>query len=143
MTQIRKSSYSINARRSSISGFKSLYGIGKLKAIKLNCFLLNHPIQAKFSTNFRAVMKEVRQRDLLHLIPVDKKVRLYVENHMQNKILTYCYQAYRLFQNLPTRGQRTKANANAIVNQNPYLALRINISFYHNLQVAYKKIIKA
>jgi hypothetical protein len=72
-------------------------------------------------------------------IPKDLKVRNCVANHLSNKIRIFCYQAFRLFQNLPTRGQRTKANGNSLFNLNPYKHLRVNMSFYHSFEVEYKR----
>nr|ADZ99052.1 ribosomal protein S13 [Physarum polycephalum] len=130
---------SLQPRQSCVASFQIFYGIGKIKATRLNSFLLNHPVQTRFTFNFKEVIYPSTGLDIWKKIPKDMKIRLCVENHLRNKILTYCYQMYRLFQNLPTKGQRTKANANAIYNLNPYKALQVNIVFYHALEVAYKK----
>jgi ribosomal protein S13 len=117
--------YFNKSNQSCISGFQSLYGIGKLKATRLNSFLLNHPIQTKYSNNFKSLFNSVRGGDITNNLPLDKKVALHVETHLRKKISIFCYSAFRLFQNLPTRGQRTKANAKSISNHNPYKSLRI------------------
>jgi hypothetical protein len=78
-------------------------------------------------------------RNIFSKLFLDKKIRLYVSHNLRDKILIFCYQAYRLFQNLPTRGQRTRANAGTPSHLNPYLQLRINLSFYPVLAIAYKR----
>lgn len=100
---------------------------------------MNHPVQSSFTVDFGLIKYPTTYFDIWINIPRDLKVRLCVENHLANKIQIFCYQAYRLFQNLPTRGQRTKANGNSIVNYNPYKQLKINLSFYAQFEVAYKK----
>lgn len=130
---------SMQPRQSCIASFQTLYGIGKIKAAKLNCFLLNHPIQIEFAKHFNEVLYPTAGHDILVKIPLDSKIRLCVENHLRKKILVFCYQMFRLFQNLPTRGQRTRSNANSHYNQNPYKRLRVNLSFYQEYEVAYKK----
>jgi ribosomal protein S13 len=130
---------SIQPRQSCITSFQTLYGIGKIKASRLNSFLFNHPIQTRFAYHFMDITHPTSGIEILKKIPWDSKVRLCVANHMRNKISTFCYQAFRLFQNLPTKGQRTKANAKSISNLNPYKSLRINMSFYRSLEVAFKK----
>jgi len=130
---------STQPRQSCIASFQILYGIGKVKATRLNSFLLNHPIQTRFTVNFRDVLYPTGGLDIWRKVPKENKIRLCVENHLRKKTLIFCYQMYRLFQNLPTRGQRTRANGNSIYNLNPYKALRVNLGFYHTLEVAYKK----
>jgi ribosomal protein S13 len=125
--------------QSCVASFQVFYGIGKVKATKLNSFLLNHPVQTTFNVDFTDIAYSQGGFDLWTKIPKDLKIRLCVENHLRMKSLIYCYQMFRLFQNLPTRGQRTRANAKSHSNQNPYLSLRINLSLYRKLQVAYKK----
>lgn len=134
-----KNYLSIQPRQSCIASFQILYGIGKVKATKLNTFLLYHPTQSRFTVHFNDILYPTRGLVLFSQIPIDTKIRLCVENHMRKKILIFCYQMFRLFQNLPTKGQRTRANGNSISNHNPYTSLRINISFYQSLEVAYKK----
>jgi hypothetical protein len=51
----------------------------------------------------------------------------------------FCYQAYRLFQNLPTKGQRTKCNAGTPAHRNPYLSLRVNTLIYPELEIKAKQ----
>ena len=126
-------------RQSCIASFKTFYGIGKIKAAKLNTFLLNHSLQTRFAKNFISTIKPIHGNQFFILVPIENTIRLSIENYMQKKILIFCYQAYRLFQELPTRGQRTKANAKSHSNYNPYKSLQINISFYHTMEIAYKK----
>lgn len=130
---------SMQPRQSCKACFQVSYGIGKVKAAKLNSFLLNHPNQTLFTYNFQMIMYPSMFLNIWQKIPRDLKIRLCVENHLRNKSDIYCYQTYRLFQNLPTKGQRTKANANSILNNHPYKSLQVNIVNYYQLEIAYKK----
>ena len=135
----RYSYTSIQPRPSCMASFQIFYGIGKIKAMKLNAFLLNHPLQSIFTYDFRNIMYSSTFLDIWQKIPRNNKIRYSIENHLRHKSLIYCYQAYRMFQNLPTKGQRTKANGNSILNCHPYKALQVNLSQYHELEIAYKK----
>jgi ribosomal protein S13 len=126
-------------RPSCVSTFATIYGIGRVKALRLNSFLLNHPNQKQFKKDITSLMYDSVGRNIFTKLFLDKKVRLYVSQTLRDKILIFCYQAYRLFQNLPTRGQRTKANAGTPRRLNSYLSLRINQSFYPVLATAYKR----
>jgi hypothetical protein len=46
---------------------------------------------------------------------------------------------FRLFQGLPGRGQRTRANGRTPRNYNPYIAVGVNYYFYPALEIAYKR----
>lgn len=126
-------------RPSCMATFHTIYGIGKTKAFRLNAFLLNHPDQKVFKNGFEALSYGDLSRNIFYRLFLDKKIRLYVSHQLRDKILTFCYQAYRLFQDLPTKGQRTKANAGTPSRLNPYLSLKINASFYPALSIAYKR----
>jgi ribosomal protein S13 len=126
-------------RPSCIATFNTIYGIGKVKANRLNAFLLNHPTQVEFNKDFITLMQEPLGRQIINRLPLDIKLRLVISRNIKKKILIFCYQAYRLFQNLPTKGQRTKANAGTPSRLNPYLSLRINQAFYPVLAIAYKR----
>jgi len=126
-------------RPSCVSTFATIYGIGRVKASRLNAFLLNHPDQKQFKKDIVSLMYDDIGRNIFTKLFIDKKVRLYVSHNLRDKILIFCYQAYRLFQSLPTKGQRTKANAGTPARLNPYLSLKINLSFYPVLAIAYKR----
>ena len=120
--------------------FQTLYGIGKSKATKLNMFLLNHPQQKNFKDNLQLTMNTTIGSNILSKIPFGGKVRICVYNHMEKKITTYCYKAHRLFQNLPTRGQRTRTNAQTSRKRNPYNLLEMNLKFFQGASIAYKRL---
>lgn len=122
-----------------VSTFATLYGIGKIKALKLNAFLLHHPNQHKFSMDFDTLLRHPVGQNLFSKIMLDKRIRLLVAGNLRRKILMFCYQAYRLFQKLPTKGQRTRTNAGTPSHLNPYLSLKINPIFYSTLEIVYKK----
>jgi len=129
----------LNVRPSCVSTFATIYGIGRIKAFRLNSFLLNHPGQKEFKKDLTSLMYDPIGRNIFTKLFIDKKIRLYISQNLRDKILIFCYQAYRLFQNLPTRGQRTKANAGTSRRLNVYLSLRINQSFFQLLATAYKR----
>lgn len=126
-------------RPSCVSTFATIYGVGRVRAFRLNSFLLNHPNQKQFKKDVESLMSFDIGRNMFTKLFLDKKVRLYVSHNLRDKMLIFCYQAYRLFQELPTRGQRTKANAGTPSRLNPYLSLKINLSFYPVLAIAYKR----
>jgi len=78
-------------------------------------------------------------RNIFTKLFLEKKIRLYVAYQLRDKMLTYCYSAYRIFQQLPTKGQRTKCNAGTPRRLNPYLSLKINVERYSALATAYKR----
>lgn len=139
MSNITLGTVKVYLRPSCMATFNTVYGIGKVKASRLNSFLLNHPVQKEFEKDFISLMYEAKGRNIFSRLFLDKKIRLYVSHHLRDKILIFCYQAYRLFQDLPTRGQRTKANAGTPSRLNPYLSLKINLSFYPVMAIAYKR----
>jgi len=127
-------------RRHYIPTFDTIYGIGRTKASRLSSFLLHHPRQIT-GTNYqltRIFTRSIGARFLTR-IPVGKQIRLFVSRNLYKKMTIFHYQAYRIFQNLPTKGQRTKANAGTPSHLNPYLSLQISIQLYSILKVIYKK----
>jgi ribosomal protein S13 len=126
-------------RPSCVATFATVYGIGKVKASRLNSYLLNHPSEKQFKGGLDRLYFTEMGRTLFTCLFVEKKVRLMVYKRLKNKIRIFCYQAFRMFQNLPTKGQRTKCNAGTPSRVNPYLALKLNRSFYDDAAIAYKK----
>jgi ribosomal protein S13 len=130
----------LTLRSSCITTFRTLYGIGKVKAMKINSFLLNHPFQQKFKGDLQLTMNSAIGSNILARIPFGGKVRICVYLFMERKINTYCYKAHRLFQNLPTRGQRTRTNANTSRCRNPYQILEMNLKFFKGASITYKRL---
>jgi ribosomal protein S13 len=114
-------------------------GIGKVKASCLSSFLLNHPYQKDFKRDFQSIMYSTIGFNILYHLFLDAKIRLYHSQNMKKNMVIFCYKAIRLFQNLPTKGQRTKANAGTPRRLNPYLKLKINLSIYPILDIAYHR----
>jgi ribosomal protein S13 len=139
MKNIRFSTVRLFIRPSCVATFGTIYGIGKLKASRLNNFLLNHPLQREFQGDFVSLMYKGAGRNIINRLFIDKKIRLLVSLALQAKILSYSYQGFRIFQNLPLHGQRTKCNAGTARRLNPYLSLGLNLSFYRALTVSYKR----
>jgi ribosomal protein S13 len=128
-----------HVRPSCIATFDTIYGIGKVKAARLNAFLFNHPNQIEFHKDFISLMQEPKGRNIINKLFLETKIRLNVSHHLKYKIMIFCFQAHRMFQNLPTKGQRTHGNAGTPSHHNPYLSLKVNQSLYPVMQVAYKK----
>lgn len=126
-------------RPTCIATFDTVYGIGKVKAARLNAFLLNHPAQTIFAKDLLSLLQEQKGRNIVNKLFIEKKIRLAVSHNIKNKIFMFCYQAYRMFQNLPTKGQRTHGNAGTPSRLNPYLSLKVNPSLYPVMQIAYKR----
>jgi ribosomal protein S13 len=129
----------IYLRPSCVATFDTIYGIGKVKASRLNSFLFNHPSQNIFHKDFITLMQEQKGRNIMNKLFLETKIRLNVAHHLRDKIFIFCYQAYRMFQNLPTKGQRTHGNAGTPSRLNPYLTLKVNQSLYPVMQIAYKR----
>jgi ribosomal protein S13 len=140
MKSTGKENNKLTLRSSCTTTFRTLYGIGKVKAIKINSFLLNHPSQQKFNIDLQLIMNTIIGSNILSRIPFGGKVRICVYIFMEKKINTYCYKAHRLFQNLPTRGQRTRTNANTSRKRNPYQILEMNLKFFKGASIAYKRL---
>jgi len=126
-------------RPSCIASLASIYGIGKVRAKRLNCFLLNQPNQKEFRKHLRAILFTEVGRNVFGRTFIDKKLRLFIALKLKQKIRIFCYQAYRLFQGLPTKGQNTKANGGTPSRLNHYLALKINLKFYNKNVIRYKR----
>jgi len=126
-------------RQTCITTLDTIYGIGKVKAARLNAFLLNHPSQTEFETDFSSILQDTKGRNIMYKLFIETKIRLSVAQDLQAKINAYCYQAYRMFQDLPTKGQRTHGNAGTPSHLNPYLSLNINQDFYLAKKIEYKR----
>lgn len=140
MSYSNTQNYSLSSSPSCAACLCIFYGIGKIKASRLNCFLLNHPVQTVFHKDPMTLMNEPIGFNMQTRLPVNKKVCLFVIRRLMKKINIFCYQAYRIFQNLPTKGQRTKANAGTPRRLNPYLSININQKFYHEKEIEYKQL---
>lgn len=128
----------ITSQISCMATFHNFYGIGKIKAKRLNSFFLNHPHQTIFSKDFDDLMDTPLGNNLLRL-PLDAKIRLYVSHNILDQMQTFCYKAHRLCQNLPGRGGRSRCNSKTQKKYfNPYLSLRVNQSLYPSIVETYK-----
>lgn len=126
---------------SSIASFYSFYGIGKVKAVRISSFLLQHPLQRELSKDLKDIARSEIGSNIFFKMPLDLEIRVNTSLHLQHRISTFCYQAHRLFQGLPTKGQRTKCNRQTSRRDkcNPYKKLRVNEGFYPDFEDAYKK----
>jgi ribosomal protein S13 len=131
--------YNTHHHPSCVATFQTFYGIGKVRASRINCFLLNHPVQRKFNKDFSVLISQEILRNVFSTLLLDTALRLHYSHFLRDKILIFCYQATRLFQELPTRGQRTRSNAGTPSKRNPYLSLNVNYNFYPALAIAYKR----
>jgi ribosomal protein S13 len=119
--------------------FKIPYGIGQIHASRLSCFHLNHPGQRGLIKAFDQIWGGEIIRNLPHTLLLDRTLRLTIGYHLRDKICSFTYPAFRLFQGLPTRGQRSRSNAMGIKNVNPFLSLKIKSPFYEIYSIIYKR----
>jgi ribosomal protein S13 len=107
--------------------FKSIYGIGKIKARRLTTFMLKKPQKNSFETTVRNEYSKKRVfYQIFNRLFLDRAVRYFVYLNIKHKLQIFLYSAYRLFQELPQKGQRTKANAHGPKNYNPFFALKMH-----------------
>jgi len=140
MKSTGKENNRLKLRPSCITTFQTLYGIGKVKASKINCFLLNHPNQMGFKDDLQITMNSYIGSNILSKIPLGGKVRMSVYTQLEKKINTYSFKGHRLFQKLPTKGQRTRTNARTSKKRNPYQILELNLKFFKVAEIQYKRL---
>jgi small subunit ribosomal protein S13 len=100
----------LNDNKKIVFELASLYGIGKFQAVFL-CNLLN------FGADRYSI--DLRQTQIYKLLKSIDEKQLYVENTLQKQKLSIisdlinikCYRGSRHIFHLPTRGQRTRTNA--------------------------------
>jgi len=122
-----------------VSTLSSMYGIGKVHARKLNQIFGFKNDAINFGENFVDFIDKPRIRDIISTIILGAKVREYAFNKWKDKIKARIYPAYRLFQNLPTKGQRTRANGNTPKHYNPFLKLNVNNIYYEQQKPLFKE----
>jgi ribosomal protein S13 len=120
--------------------FDTIYGISRARALRLTSFLRKHPnTKQSYNNDLMRVATDPIAGKIFTSLFIDRKIRFHVASALRAKIMCFCYIAYRLFQNLPTKGQRTKANGKTPRHFNPYLSLRINPTFYKVMSTVYKR----
>jgi ribosomal protein S13 len=130
-TKIPLGNTSLISRPSYTGTFATVYGIGLTKAKRLTAFLLAHPTQ-----HFEFQNKIV---SMFSVLPVDRQIRVALSTRLRKQFTSTCYRAYRIFQNLPANGQRTKANGNTPRRVNHYLKLDINPEYFKRYSIVYKR----
>jgi small subunit ribosomal protein S13 len=100
LTVLSKEKYSVNT-------FRSIYGINRISASKINSLLGLHPAALKQAISVKQV-KLVLTRP--HVC-IDFKLRKIVFRRLAIIIGGRSYRGFRLLHGLPCRGQRTKSNA--------------------------------
>ena len=74
-------------------------------------------------------MQETKGRNIMGKLFLETKIRLNVSQNLIGKINIFCYEAYRMFQDLPTKGQRTHGNAEHLLIES-LLIVKYNPDFY-------------
>lgn len=123
-----------------LATFATIYGIGKIKARRLNNFLLHLPNLRCTEQNIKDLVQKPLGRNMFTQLFIGKRVRLFNALRLQSKLVIFTYFGLRLFQNLPIKGQRTKCNAGTPRRLNPYLSLKIEWKIYPELKIEYKKL---
>lgn len=91
--------YMILSNPSCIATFHIVYGLGKVKATRVNSFLLNHPNQSDFGKDFDDLMDSEIGHNILTKLKLDATIRLMVSHRWARLIQCSHFKAYRLFQN--------------------------------------------
>lgn len=97
--------------RSLLASLRTIYGVGRVRAKKLSDFLLNHPNRGKSKTNLVSISNNLDVQKLFKAVTICSQLKAEVFSDLERKANIKCYKAKRILQNLPSRGQRTHANA--------------------------------
>jgi ribosomal protein S13 len=132
-----------------MKSFLSIYGIGKIKAKRLIEYMMTknrgttrRRKNNRFKTNIVHLLY-AKRRVFYHLFNrerLDKRLRYQSFISVKRKIEVYAYTAYRLFQRLPQKGQRTRANAHGPKHYNPFYVLGLHSAqLQRTLEFLYKR----
>lgn len=135
--------------KNTISSFLSIYGFGKIKAKRLTEYMLTknrgttrRKNNNKFKINIVNFLYAKRKvfYFLFNTQKLDKKLRYESFRNLKRKIEVFAYPAYRLFQRLPQKGQRTRANAHGPKHYNPFYSLGLHSpELKRKLEFMYKR----
>jgi|HubBroStandDraft_5_1064220.scaffolds.fasta_scaffold04437_6 ribosomal protein S13 len=128
--------YSTRPYLSCVSTFETQFGIGKTRAVRINAFLLNHPLQVIFARPLHYVLKKGVIRGIPDAIDVLKRLRVQIVEALKKKIGIYTYRMFRMFQGLPMSGgsSRSTGKRNQV---NAYLCHKLSIPYYDEYAINY------
>jgi len=130
-------------RPSVVATLNTVYGISTFRAKRLNCFMLNHPVRNRFRNKYDPLTQYHKKGlffRIFNALALDRKLRFFSYMQIRRKCLIGHYHSYRLFQNLPQKGQRTRANAKSPKNYNPFTTLGFAPeAFLKQMRFVYKR----
>lgn len=78
-------------------------------------------------------------RNIIYRLPIGHTLRVKLSRQLLRQFLAIDYRSFRMFQGLPSHGQRTKANGNTPARNNPYTKLGVNLNLFSRLLYSIKK----
>lgn len=127
-------------KKTTYSSFMDCYGVGSKTSKKLNAILLNKPNAKEFKYDLNNLVRTKEGKNIFSL-PSEISLKSLEFNNLLHLAEIKTYKAYRQFQNLPSRGQRTHTNSQTAKKQlNPMLRLKINKDIAEGYYVKFKKL---
>lgn len=127
-------------KKTTLSSLRECYGIGTATSKKLNAILLNHPEAKEFKYDLNKLVRSKEGKNVFSL-PSENQLRSKEFNSLLKISEIKTYRAFRQFQNLPSRGQRTHTNGQTSKkNIPPMFRLKINKDIAEGYLVKFKKI---
>jgi ribosomal protein S13 len=127
-------------KKTTYSSIKDCYGIGHKTSKKLNSILLNKPNAREFKYDLNKLVRSKEGKSIFSL-PSEISLRSKEFNNILHLAEIKTYRAFRQFQNLPSRGQRTHTNSQTSKKQvYPMLRLKINKDIAEGYYVKFKKL---
>lgn len=114
----------VRPRPTFLATFNTIFGIGLLKAKRLESLLLARPF-TKGEIDFYELLTSRVGYKILYSMPVERRLKLFIAKYLERQYLTYHYKTYRVLQGLGANGQRTKANARTPKRFNHYTHLNL------------------
>jgi ribosomal protein S13 len=125
-------------RTSCVATLSTIYGIGNIKAQRINSFLLNSSKQLTFNKELSRIFSEYPGANILN-IPIDVKIRINKAKNLLKMYSLITYKSLRMFQGLPARGQRTHGNSGTPSRIMPFKLLNIQHKNFSKLEILYKR----
>lgn len=128
----------IKRRPTFLATFNTIFGIGLIKAKRLESFLLARPY-TKGQIDFYELLTSRVGYKILYSMPVERRLKLFIAKYLKRQYQSYHYKTYRILQGLGANGQRTKANAKTPKRFNHYRHLNLEGNFLESITPVYKK----
>lgn len=127
-------------KKTTYSSFMDCYGIGSSTSKKLNAIILNKPTAKEFKFDLNNLVRTKEGKNVFSL-PSEISLKSKIFNNLLHLAEIKSYRAYRQFQNLPSRGQRTHTNSQTAKKyMSPMLRLKINKDIADGYFIKFKKL---